>query len=576
MLKSTILLFLLSFSFFLKAQNSYFVDVAGDNSNSGSIISPWATIQFGVSQLSSGDTLNIKAGTYLGKIDIQSSGTNTQNITIRNYNGEEVIVNGATLQDYEYLLKIEDVEYITVQGIKFQDYQKLDAIGLLVINSSNILIENNEFSNIDYSNSALGETPIYTQNSQPIIVFGRDPINPIENITINNNIIHDCETGWSECLSINGNVDGFKVLNNEIYNNTNIPIVAIGHEGECSDPVYDQARNGLIKGNLVYNNPSAYAASGGIYIDGAKSVIIENNICYGNDYGIEVGCENNGNAPNDPSASNIIVRNNIIYNNKTTGISLGGYDYPNTGKVENVKITNNTLYSNDIDNTYNGELLLFYVENSTVENNIFYTKNSNKVMVIGDSPNPTLSLDYNLYYAPTGEDDIVIEIAGIEYNTFSAYQTGYSQDLNSTFSDPLFFDLSSLDFHIGLNSPSLDAGNPSFNPDSDETDMDSQSRVFNSIVDCGADEFVEQTAEISTEANEKTTLISPNPVNETLFIQGISNFDYIIYSLDGKQVCSELNKLQSIDVSNLTTGTYFVKIVEAKSNYIRTIKIVKQ
>mgnify|MGYP001165532094 FL=1 len=473
------------------SQTNYYIATTGDDFNNGSIGTPWQTIQYGVNQLNSGDTLNITGGTYVGKIDLTISGTPEHQITIRNYTNDNVIISGATLSDYEYLLNVENVNYINIQGLKFQDYQKLDAIGIMVINSSGIHILNNEFSNIDYSSTALGETPNSSQNSQPIIVFGRDPINAITDLIINGNTIYDCETGWSECLSINGNIEGFEVVNNHVYNNTNIPIVVIGHEGECSDPALDQARNGLIKNNNVHDNPSSYAAAGGIYIDGGKSIIVENNISYNNDYGIEIGCENNGNAPNNPSASNIIVRNNLIYNNKVSGIALGGYNYPTSGKVETTTITNNTLFNNDTDNSYNGELLISYVENSIIENNILYTNNIDNVLIISGNSNPTLLLNYNLFYTPNGSDNIVIEIAGIEYNEFSAYQSGTSQDVNSNFSNPLFLSalIASPDLHLSTGSPAINTGNSSFIEGIEEVDIDGEMRVYNGTVDCGADEF---------------------------------------------------------------------------------------
>ena len=94
------------------AQTSYYVATTGNNTNNGSIGTPWQTIQYGVSQLSAGDTLNIMTGTYLGKIDVNISGAINQEITIKNYNNDNVIINGATLPDYEYLLSIENVNYI--------------------------------------------------------------------------------------------------------------------------------------------------------------------------------------------------------------------------------------------------------------------------------------------------------------------------------------------------------------------------------------------------------------------------------------------------------------------------------
>lgn len=548
------------------SQTSYYVSTTGNNSNNGSYSTPWQTIQFGVSQLSPGDTLNVMAGTYLGKIDIAISGINGQKITIRNYNNDKVIINGIALSDYEYLLKIESVNYVNIQGLKFQDYQKLDAIGIIIINSSNISLLNNDFSNIDYSSTAVGQTPSESQNSQPIIVFGRDPMNPVTNLKINNNIIHDCETGWSECLSINGNIDGFEVENNHIYNNTNIPIVAIGHEGECDDPALDQARNGAIRNNIIHDNPSAYASAGGIYIDGAKNVLIENNISYNNDYGIEIGCENNGAAPNDPSASGIIVRNNIIYNNGVAGIALGGYNYPTTGKVENTTITNNTCYNNDTQNSYNGELLISYVENSTIENNIFYTNNIEKVLINSGSANPTLTFNYNLYYTPSGSNDIVIEINGLEYNEFGTYQTATSQDLNSTFADPLFTNttIPNPDFHLSASSPAIDAGNPSYTASPTEVDMDGEIRVYNGSVDCGADEYG-SVLTINTIEQSKIKFF-PNPTKGIIEINDILNYTFKVYSISGQLMKLQTNYSNFIDISELNNGIYFIQLTDSKNN----------
>ncbi len=558
------------------SQTNYYVATSGNNSNNGSLATPWKTIQYGASQLNAGDTLNIIAGTYLGKIDLTVSGTASQEITIRNHNNDNVIINGVTLANYEYLLKIENVNYINIQGIKFQDYQKLDAIGILVINSSNISIHSNEFSNIDYSATALGQVPNSSQNSQPIIVFGRDPLNAITNLIVNGNSIHDCETGWSECLSINGNVDGFEVKNNHIYNNTNIPIVAIGHEGECSNPAVDQARNGLIKNNNIHDNSSPYAAAGGIYIDGGKSIIVENNISYNNDYGIEVGCENNGNAPNNPSASNIIVRNNLIYNNKIAGIALGGYDYPTSGKVETTTITNNTLFINDTDNSYNGELLISYVENSKIENNIFYSDNNSKVLFLSGNVNPTLTWNYNLFYAPSGSSDIVIEVDGVEFNSFNAYKTATSQDLNSNFSDPLFVNIASAtpDLHLSSLSPAINAGNPSFFAALGETDLDNAIRVYNTIVDCGAYEYG-STSGIEQLNNVKIKAY-PNPTTGLITIEGVSDFNYSIYSLSGELLESGTSNQNTIELVNQQSGLYLVKIFSGNSNDESIIRVIKQ
>ncbi len=545
------------------SQKNYYVSTSGNDSNDGSIGSPWKTIHHGATQLAPSDSLNIRTGTYAGKIDLNESGSNGQEITIRAYENENVIINGSGLDAYEYLLKIENADYITIEGIKFQDYQKLDAIGIIVISSGNISILNNEFSNIDYSSSALGQKPNASKNSQPIIVFGRNATNPINNLRINGNIIHDCETGYSECLSINGNVDGFEVMNNHIYDNTNIPIVAIGFEGECPNTAYDQARNGLIKNNHIHDNPSAYAAAGGIYIDGGKSIIVENNVVYNNDYGIEIGCENNGDAPNDPSASDITVRNNVIYNNKISGIALGGYDYPSSGKVESTIIRNNTCYNNDTDDSYNGELYISYVENSRIENNIFYVKNTDNVFMISSDENSTVAFNYNIYYTSDGSEDIVIEIGGEEYNEFSTYQDETSQDANSEFSDPLFVSttVSDPNLHLSSSSPSIDNGNPSFTSAKGETDMDGEKRVFNGVVDCGADEYGSSVGLNNSLVNP--IRFYPNPTRGMIHLDlNIQNLTYEVFSLNGKLSKTGTIVNYNIDLTNLNSGLYLIKIFD--------------
>jgi len=557
-------------------QSNYYESPTGSNSNSGiATDQAWQTVQYAVDNVSAGDIVNVLAGTYHESIHVNVSGSSGNFITIQNYNNDVVILSGTSLPAYTYIMRIENQNYIRLSGLRFQDYQQLDAIGLLVINSSYIEIVNNEFSNIDYSATALGQTPTEEQNSQPIIVFGRDAVTPIQGLSITGNTIHDCETGWSEALSINGNVDGFEVSNNHIYNMTNIGIVAIGHEGECPTPALDQARNGRIHHNIVHDNPAAYAECAGIYIDGASQVTVENNILYNNNYGVEVGCENNGNAPNDPSADNILVRNNLIYNNTYTGIALGGYDYPVSGKVESVTIQNNTCFNNDTQNNYQGEMMISYTENSTIENNIFYTSNTDRVLFTVENGANSLSFDYNLFYTSSGADNVVIYWNGVEYETFTGYQTATSQSTHALFSDPLFLDISaSQDLHLQAASPARNSGNPTLQV-SDGLDMDDEVRVNENQVDMGSDEYYSTTGIIPPITRE--LFLYPNPtrgrLNYQFANQNIQNVK--VYDITGRRI-DGMNGTpfqQAIDLSNLAKGIYLIKVQTDKK--IVSTKILK-
>jgi len=582
-MKNTILT--LSAIFFLLnvsvSQTNYYVSNNGNNSNSGTSAElAWQSINFAAqnSLLEPGDTVNILAGMYNEQVEFTISGAPDYQITFKNYMNDEVMLSGSALPAYEYIMKIESREHIRIVGLKFQDYQQLDAIGLLIINSSYIYIEDNEFTNIDYSSTAVGQTPSEDQNSQPIVVFGREPenINVSQGLVFLRNKIYDCETGWSEALSVNGNIEGFEIAYNEIYNNTNIGIVAIGYEGECPNPENDQARNGHIHHNIVRDNPSAYAECAGIYIDGAAQMNIENNILYNNDYGIEVGCENNGGI-SGANANNIIVRNNLIYNNTYTGIALGGYDYPTSGYVEYVVINNNTLFNNDTENNYQGEMMISYTEYSIIENNIFYANNADNVLFTCANGANTVSLNYNLFYTDSGSDNIVIEWNGTEFNTFADYRAATTLDANSIFTDPLFVDNSftNPDLHLLPNSPAINAGNPSLIPEG--VDMDDEPRINQGRVDIGADEYYTTTSIINS-AKYKVLLCYPNPTLGQFKIDlSENNIQKItVADLSGKVLITKTVFQQNsiIDLSEAKNGIYIVRIQTEKD--IFTAKIIKK
>jgi hypothetical protein len=68
--------------------------------------------------------------------------------------------------------------------------------------------------------------------------------------------------------------------------------------------------------------------------------------------------------------------------------------------------------------------------------------------------------------------------------TYSDVQGGWPGEGNID-ADPLF---ETDGWHLRMRSPCRNAGDPSFVPDSDETDMDGQPRVLDGRVDIGADE----------------------------------------------------------------------------------------
>lgn len=74
---------------------TYYVSTTGsDSSGDGSISTPWSTIDYAQDQLSAGDTLYVRAGTYHQSVTITCAGTSGNEITIANYPGESVTLDG--------------------------------------------------------------------------------------------------------------------------------------------------------------------------------------------------------------------------------------------------------------------------------------------------------------------------------------------------------------------------------------------------------------------------------------------------------------------------------------------------
>ncbi|KAG8950486.1 hypothetical protein FRC04_007501 [Tulasnella sp. 424] len=81
------------------AASGLYVATTGSDSNPGTLASPFLTIQKGVDTATAGTTIYIRAGTYSPStnIKISKNGTSTARYTVKNYNGEKVIVDGENL-----------------------------------------------------------------------------------------------------------------------------------------------------------------------------------------------------------------------------------------------------------------------------------------------------------------------------------------------------------------------------------------------------------------------------------------------------------------------------------------------
>lgn len=577
-----VLLFASSFSF---SQNYYVDGSSGNDNNSGaSLGQAWQTIQKAFDNATAGSTVYIRGGTYNENVYANVSGTAGNPITFRNYQTEIVILDGTGTTQND-MLYIEDQSHLIIKNITVQNKTVNYATGITISGTAtggatDITIKNVKITGINWTSNP-NATPTSNNNSNPLVVYGSgtNQANAITNILIDSCEIYNNITGFSEALAFDGNVDGFTVSNNLVHDNKNIGIDFAGNYTASSNPAVDQARNGKCFQNICYNNVSNYATSAGIYVDGGRDIVIERNTSYSNGWGIEIGCEENGNT------SNIIVRDNVIYNNKEAGLAIGGYNSATTGQVINSFVLNNTFLKNDYSNSSTGEVYITKMSNCKIQNNIFYT-NTQNILISKDNIAPFSgnSINYNCWYTPNNNSNsITVNWGSSTYSTFANYQTQTGMDANSIYADPVILNanISSPDFHLDVaTSPCIDAGDPSFVLGNNETDYYGDTRVVNFKVDVGAQEsqFV-----ISIPENESQNLISvfPNPFSESAIISisdlQFQDYDLEIYDSAGMKI--QNNKLSSqhsrLFRENIVSGIYFYR-VKAEGRLIHSGKFIIQ
>ncbi len=472
---------------------TFYVAPTGDDANPGTEAAPWRTIQHAADSVGPGDTVLIRGGVYQETVAINVSGTADNFITFQSYPGETAVLDGTPFSspDGDIGLQIVDQSYVAIQGLEIRNYKTTTPnavpMGLYVGGASrHIRLLNNEIHHIE--SSAPVDANLLGADAHGLAVYG-DAADPIQDITIEGNHLHDLILGSSEALAVNGNVDGFTIRGNTVHDVNNIGIVMIGFEGTAPNPADDRARNSLVSQNIVYNVDSAAnpayggdKSADGIYVDGGTQIVIERNTVYHTNIGMEVTSEHSGG-----DGSYVIVRNNLLYLNEVTGLGIGGYD-AQRGSAHHVQILNNTFFQNDTLQWGNGEILIQHdVHDNVIKNNIFYANGQSLFFGNIFSNNVNNTVDYNLYFAPDGVDSAQWQWNNVTYTGFDAYRAAAGNDAHSLFADPRFTDAAAFDFNLQADSPAVAAGETL--ADNGDVDFAGNPRSQNGAIDMGALEF---------------------------------------------------------------------------------------
>ncbi len=250
----------------------------------------------------------------------------------------------------------------------------------------------------------------------------------------------------------------------------------------CSDGIdYESGSGGLCSNNIFENN-----FDDGIDLDGRVNILIENNIIRDNsDDGIEIRLHDY----QGPMLT-YIIRSNQIYGNQEDGIQLiDGFDYSSREfYIDHNIIFNNVMAGlgcmsgmNTIEN-YEGAAIAepIFLINNTIANNEF-----------GVTGGSNLTAFNNIVTGSAG-----IAMKNVNGNSLASYNDFWSNNINfencnvdsgsTLFLNPLLNEV----YHLQIESPCIDTGNPDTSLDPDSTQVDIGAVYFHQTFGCTS-EFAE-------------------------------------------------------------------------------------
>ncbi|MFA5095411.1 MAG: Ig-like domain-containing protein [Candidatus Paceibacterota bacterium] len=439
---------------------------------------------------SPGDIINIRGGTYSGKIYPAGSGTSSSYITYQNYNNESVIISGNGRADPWNGIQVNNKQYLQFKGIKVTN----QLYGIYIYNgSSNIIIDGIEaYGNIlgisaDGNNGnpvsyvTIKNSLSHNNTSHGIFINSRVYDTTIMNNTIYSNrqvegtysgtdFTHGIEVSYDYSTFSGGTPTGnedqtywakrITVIGNEIYDNACQGIRTGGVSGILIKDNYthDNGATGIqleditdkavVEGNRSENNAKIFHGETGIWVDNSINVVVKNNYTAGNDTGILVGI-----------SRRVILRNNIVVNNNFENLynSKGMSIY---GNSHDVAVAHNTL------SNYNGSASSSWPDMSICLTTMYNQPNYY-------SPSTGFHLKNNIFSNTSSSKDFGVECTDytsdneLFYNTrpvaikylgsslsLAQYITASGKDTYSLEQNPLF----TSDYHLQSGSPAVDAG----------------------------------------------------------------------------------------------------------------------
>ena len=345
--------------------------VSPDGEGEGDFDDPMS-LEDAIDSVKPGDTVYLRGGTYIFKetIWVSKSGTKDKYITVKSYPGERAMLTTTPENVSKYHENGEYIFFGIDGGCSYLIFEDLEIYGATDEYTAAFACFDGGQNHIIFKNNYIHDLKTtYLEGGSNAFLFLGEKKNSINNIALINNSCYNLTLGYSEAVSFAGNCEYCYVIDNKVYDNTNIGIDFYGNAGYCSTESLDQARYCVAAFNEVYNCNSPYADCAGIYVDGGRNCLIEGNLIYNCQYGIEIGSEElNEKYP----VIDIVVRNNVMKENSVCAMRIGGYDKKTSGTVKRCSVYNNTL----LENSGDYDVIISKADTVVFANNIFVSKNN--------------------------------------------------------------------------------------------------------------------------------------------------------------------------------------------------------
>lgn len=323
----------------------------GSNSNSGTIGSPWATIDYGVDQLTPGDKLYVRGGTYNEAITLWNKyGTSTALVEVAEYPNETAIIDGTGTTAGAVVAIGGGSTYVSFRRFTVRNGP---STGVFIYGASHVDV----LDNTVHGNGEFG-IAVRTPTAES---WGTT-----NNILIKGNYVYDnCRTNasrtagsWKQGISA-WRADYVTITENDVYENY----------GEGID--YILSDHGTITKNEVYDNFSV-----NIYLDNAQSTLVDSN---------SISCSNSNYYRDGEAAGGVGVANET-------------YTEYGQNMADGLTISNNIVLRCHSGFTYWDGEYNNGMHNSTVAHNVFYNTGYALVWIRGGSVHTNVLVANNILY----------------------------------------------------------------------------------------------------------------------------------------------------------------------------------